>query len=63
MQNHKLAIYSDRIWADSTTAKNTLKYLRTYGVFLKKLHLGVRSPSLVPTYMGMDTYYLVDGNR
>ena len=50
MQNHRLGIPN---WADSTT-KNTLKYLtnvgrsaqsaKIFGIFVKKLSLGVRSP-------------------
>ena len=54
MQNHRLGIHSDKIWADSTT-KNTLKYhttasadlpnrLKYLGYLKKKLSLGVRSP-------------------
>jgi hypothetical protein len=51
MQNNRLGIHSDKIWADSTT-QNTLKYLTTYlanrpkylGHSKKKLSLDVHSP-------------------
>ena len=33
MQNYKLGIHRDKIWADSTT-KNTLKYLKSYSADL-----------------------------
>ena len=44
MQNHRIGIHSETIWAD-TTNLNTLKYLTTYlGCLKKNLSLGVRSP-------------------
>ena len=35
MQNYKLGIHRDKIWADSAT-KNTLKYLKSYSADLLK---------------------------
>ena len=53
MQNHRLVIHSDKIWADSTT-KSILKSAKIFGILKKKLSLDVRSP--VAQYVELTRY-------